>query len=72
MTRQRAITERDIREIYFFWMEKNDPTRYCDWEAIQEDLMVKYPEIYTAYMSLKLSTITFDAVIKIAREALDI
>ncbi len=54
MAQRKAIDE-DIRMLQYFWEEKEDIERYCDFEDIKEDLAENYPEILKCWNDYKIT-----------------
>lgn len=42
---KRKLTPGDLRSINYFWQEKGDHTRYCDWKEVEEDFAKRFPEV---------------------------
>ena len=59
---QRPIKEEDITMLKYFWEEKGDMTRYCDYEEIKEDLDKNYPEISKAYKDYIASKAVYKSI----------
>ena len=59
MTNDSAKRDSDLGSIRYFWEEKGDVTRYCDWERCKAD----FPEIEKAWNDFKLAERVLDAVI---------
>ena len=61
---QRAVTPADLDMLDYFWTQKKDVERYCDWGAIQVDLEKRFPEIAAAWRGYIAASRTLTAVIK--------
>lgn len=52
---RRKVTHQDLIMLQYFWDNKRDLTRYCDFELIKEDLKTNYPGILSAFEKYKKS-----------------
>lgn len=53
-----------LSSIKYFWEEKGDVERYCDWESIQPELMKRRPDIAIAYQDYKARRMIFSALVR--------
>jgi hypothetical protein len=58
------ITEEDKVMLKYFWEEKEDIERYCNFEKIKPELEKKYPEILRAWNDYQVSKNILSALIK--------
>jgi hypothetical protein len=64
------ITYTHLDMLVYFWEEKGDVTRYCEWERMQPELQRKYPEIIKAWNDYLASRRTLTAVLHYALDHL--
>ena len=57
------LTEEQIYILKYFWEEKQDIERYCDFEKIRPDIQEKCPELLKAWNDYNLSIKNMDAII---------
>lgn len=62
------ITRSDLDMLVYFWEEKDDVTRFVDWERMQPELREKHPEIIKAWADYQTSRRTLTAVLRHARD----
>lgn len=62
------ITRSDLDMLVYFWEEKEDVTRFVDWERMQPGLQEKYPEIIKAWNDYQASRRMLTAVLRHARD----
>lgn len=57
-----AITEEDLQMVKYFWQDKGDVKRWCDWEKRLPDFERERPEIPAAVRALVVAERTLDAI----------
>jgi hypothetical protein len=57
---QRDITLEDLDMLKYFWEEKQDITRYCDFPNIKKSLKKEYPSIWKAWKQYTYSVSTLN------------
>lgn len=58
------ITEEQKNMLLYFWEEKGDIERYCDFENVLPELQKQYPEVLKAWNDYKISKRTLTSVLK--------
>lgn len=58
------ITEEQKNMLLYFWEEKEDIERYCDFEDMLPELQKDYPEVIKAWSDYKASRKILTAVLK--------
>lgn len=58
------ITAEDLEAIRYFWHERGDITRWCDWDTKAEALKAQFPEIVKAQQDYEASMKTMTAVLR--------
>lgn len=61
------ITEEDLNSIKYFWSEKGDLTRWCDWNKKLPALRRQFPEIVAAWESYQTAIRTMTACVENAK-----
>lgn len=64
MTNNGYLTENNLVMLQYFWEEKRDIERYCDFEKIKPLLEKEKPEVLKAWNEYKMSIKTMDAIMK--------
>jgi hypothetical protein len=58
------LTDEQKSDIRYFWEEKGDISRYCDFEELKPIIQEEYPELLKAWYDYKASIKIMDVVIK--------
>lgn len=58
------VTDEDRRMVHYFIKEKDDITRWCDWEARKGIIEAEYPELIAALRNLETAQRTLDAIVE--------
>lgn len=53
----------DLESFWYFWTQRGDVTRDCNWETLQPALEREHPEIPAAYRAYKAACTTLTAVL---------
>ena len=61
---ENKLTDTQISDLKYFWEEKGDLERYCDFEELKPLIQEQYPELLKAWYDYKASITIMDAVIK--------
>jgi len=57
-----ALTKQDLDMVRYFWQEKRDITRWCEWESKLPDFERERPEIPAAVRALIAAERTLNAI----------
>ena len=58
------ISEDDINAVTYFWEEKRNLDRWCDWQERKEDFVKEFPELIKAWDDYRTSVRIMDAVVR--------
>jgi len=64
LNKMEKLTEEQISDLKYFWEEKGDIERYCDFEKLKPQIQEQLPELLKAWYDYKASIKIMDAVIK--------
>lgn len=64
MITKQELTDDDIHSIKYFHFEKDDVTRWCDWNLKKEAIREKFPALFYSLENYKGAKATLDAVVK--------
>ena len=59
-----AQLESDINAVTYFWQEKNDLERCCQWDEIKQRMSITHPELIKAWNDYKTSVRTLNAIVR--------
>jgi hypothetical protein len=59
-----GVTQQDIHDINYFYFQRDDLERWCDWEKKKEEIRKSHPEVVDAYERLVSAKATFEILIK--------
>lgn len=57
------LTEEQILDIQYFWEDKRDIERYCDFEKLKPQIQEQFPELLKAWHDYKASIKIMSAVV---------
>lgn len=58
------LTEEQISYLKYFWEERGDIERYCDFEKLKPQIQEQFPELLKAWYDYKASIKIMDAVVE--------
>ncbi len=59
-----AVTEEQVQQLQYFWLERGDLTRWIGFQAALADLAREHPEVLKAWQDYLTARMILDAVIK--------
>jgi hypothetical protein len=57
------ITDGDLNLIKYFWREKGDIERWCDFKEKKEELRIMFPSLIRAWEDYKHAEVTLNALV---------
>lgn len=58
------LTEDQIQDLKYFWQEKGNLERFCDFEELKPQIQNEYPELLKAWYDYKASIQILNLVIE--------
>lgn len=58
------LTEEQIQDLKYFWLEKGDLERYCDFELLKPQIQEQIPELIKAWNDYKASIKILNLVVE--------
>lgn len=58
------LTEDQIQDLRYFWQEKGDLERFCDFEELKPQIQNEYPELLKAWYDYKASIQILNLVVE--------
>jgi len=58
------LTEQQIYDLKYFWEEKGDLERFCDFELLKPQIQEQFPELLKAWYDYRTSIKILNAVVK--------
>jgi hypothetical protein len=65
------LTHEQASMLRYFWNEKGDPTRYCEWESLLPALEEHHPHVLKAWKDHKASIRILDVVMNDLSNSVD-
>ena len=64
INKMEKLTEEQISDLKYFWEEKGDFERYCDFEKLKPQIQKQFPELLKAWYDYKASIKIMDVVVR--------